>query len=342
MTTAAIKLDKVSVTYGKFVRALDEVSLELASGETVGLIGESGSGKSTLCRVLLGLTNATAGSAEILGQSVAHAISRDKKAFRCQVQMLMQDATATLSPRMTINDLFMEAVSIHGLDASKTQQHIAELLAKLKLPTSLLARYPHQISGGQARRVGVIRALLLNPTVLVADEPTAGLDVSVQGELLNLLLEFQRELGLTFLMVSHNLHVIKRVTGRTVVMYLGQIIEDAATSALFKTPAHPYTTTLVSTNPLLSAEEGARPIILKGEIPSNSSVPDGCRFHTRCPVAQEKCSSIEPALTEIDLGRRVRCHFPFSLTKTGPAAGATSTNVNRTQPEKSHESAIRN
>ncbi len=309
----AIKLDRASVTYRKSVRALDEVTLELQAGETVGLIGESGSGKSTLCRVLLGLTTVNSGFAEVLGASVASSLSRDRKAFRRQVQMLMQDAVAALSPRMTIGDLLMEAVAIHGLNPHKTKRHADELLARLKLPNSVLSRYPHQISGGQARRIGVIRALLLRPSVLVADEPTAGLDVSVQGELLNLLLEFQRELGLTFLMVSHNLHVVKRVTRRTVVMYLGQIIEDAPTESLFENPAHPYTTTLVSTNPLLTANENSRPIILKGEIPSNASVPSGCRFHTRCPVAVAKCSSVLPSLTEAGSDRLVRCHFPFSL-----------------------------
>jgi oligopeptide transport system ATP-binding protein len=320
MTDAlAIRLDKVSVVYGRTLRALDNVSLDVRNGETVGIVGESGSGKSTMCRVLVGLTKLTGGDARILGQSVKQALGSDKRTFRRRVQMLMQDAMATLSPRMTVGGLLMEAVPIHGLDRSATRLRIAELFERLRLPASVFERYPHQISGGQARRIGVIRALLLRPNLLLADEPTAGLDVSVQGELLNLLLEFQREMGLTFLMVSHNLHVIRRVTRRTVVMYLGQIVEDAPTVDIFERPAHPYAATLLSTNPRLSAV-GAPAIILTGEIPSNAAPPPGCRFHTRCPVAQPRCSKEMPDLTEIAADRRVRCHFPYSLPLPGVPA----------------------
>lgn len=321
---AAVSLDKASVIYLGVIRALDGVSLEIAAGETVGVVGESGSGKSTLCRLLVGLTRPTAGDAAVEGQSVTAALKSDPKAFRRQIQMLMQDAVATLSPRMTIGSLMREAVAIHGLDRLETEARILALLERLRLPVSILERYPHEISGGQARRVGVIRALLLRPSVLVADEPTAGLDVSVQGELLNLLLELQREMNLTFIMVSHNLHVIKRVTRRTVVMYLGQIVEDAPTEALFSRPAHPYSTTLLSTNPLLSAGGATNAIILKGEIPSNANPPQGCRFHTRCPVAQPLCARTMPELTRTEAGSLVRCHFPYSLALAGPRPPAAS------------------
>ncbi|MBE7732841.1 oligopeptide/dipeptide ABC transporter ATP-binding protein [Devosia faecipullorum] len=312
----SVSLDKASVVYLDVVRALDGVSLEIGTGETVGVVGESGSGKSTLCRLLVGLTRPTDGAVSVEGQSVTAALKTDAKAFRRQIQMLMQDAVATLSPRMTIGSLMREAVAIHSLDRQETEARILALLERLRLPKSILDRYPHEISGGQARRVGVIRALLLRPSVLVADEPTAGLDVSVQGELLNLLLELQREMNLTFIMVSHNLHVIKRVTRRTIVMYLGQIVEDAPTAALFQRPAHPYSTTLLSTNPLLSAGGAANPIILQGEIPSNANPPKGCRFHTRCPVAQPACAQTMPELTKTDSGSLVRCHFPYSLALT--------------------------
>lgn len=316
----AIRLDKASVVYGRVLRALDNLSLEVRTGETVGIVGESGSGKSTLCRVLVGLTALTGGDAQILGLSVKQALGSDRKTFRRRVQMLMQDAMATLSPRMMVGSLLMEAVPVHGLDRNATRARIVELFERLRLPASVFDRYPHQISGGQARRIGVIRALLLRPSLLVADEPTAGLDVSVQGELLNLLLEFQREMGLTFLIVSHNLHVVRRVTRRTIVMYLGQIVEDAPTVDMFERPAHPYAATLLSTNPRLSAV-GAPAIILTGEIPSNAAPPPGCRFHTRCPVAQPRCSSEMPELTEIGPERRVRCHFPYSLPLPGMPAG---------------------
>lgn len=307
-----ITLDKVSVEYGNGLRVLDEISFSADTGETVGIVGESGSGKSTMCRVIVGMTNIASGSRQILGQSLGDVIKRDRRAFRRRVQMLMQDASATLSPRMTIGSLLMEAVPIHGLDRARTRSRITDLCERLRLPESILDRYPHQVSGGQARRIGVIRALLLEPTLLVADEPTAGLDVSVQGELLNVLLEFQREMGLTFVIVSHNLHVVRRVTTRTMVMYLGQIIEDAATRQLFERPAHPYTTALLSTNPRLS-DLDAKPIVLRGEIPSLASPPKGCRFHTRCPVAQPRCLLETPPLVAIDHGRQVRCHFPYSL-----------------------------
>ena len=180
-------------------------------------------------------------------------------------------------------------------------------------PISDLAKFPHQISGGQARRVGVARALVMQPQIIVADEPTAGLDVSVQGELLNLLLDLQHEFGLTYLLVSHNLNVIRRVTGRTAVMYLGQIVEEAPTRELFDRPAHPYSAALLSTNPAIDPGRRARRIVLQGEIPSVVNPPSGCRFHTRCPVAQPRCSSDVPPLTELGPARRVRCHFPFSL-----------------------------
>lgn len=312
----SVSLDKASVVYLDVIRALDGVSLEIGTGETVGVVGESGSGKSTLCRLLVGLTRPTDGAVAVEGQSVTAALKTDAKAFRRQIQMLMQDAVATLSPRMTIGGLMREAVAIHGLDRRETEARILALLERLRLPRSILDRYPHEISGGQARRVGVIRALLLRPSVLVADEPTAGLDVSVQGELLNLLLELQREMNLTFIMVSHNLHVVKRVTRRTIVMYLGQIVEDAPTAALFRQPAHPYSTTLLSTNPLLSAGGAANAIILQGEIPSNANPPKGCRFHTRCPVARPVCAQTMPELTRTDSGSLVRCHFPYSLALT--------------------------
>ena len=296
MTAAtAVSVQGASVVFGKAVRALDNVTLEIGAGETVGVVGESGSGKSTLCRMLVGLTLPTTGEARIMGESVETSLRSNRRAFRQRIQMLMQDAVATLSPRMTIGGLLREVVSIHRLDREQVHSRILHLLERLRLPASILDRYPHEISGGQARRIGVIRALLLRPSVLVADEPTAGLDVSVQGELLNLLLELQRELDLTFVLVSHNLHVIKRVTRRTVVMYLGQVIEDSPTTTLFRRPAHPYSATLVSTNPLLSAEGMSQAIILKGEIPSNSSPPSGCRFHTRCPVAQPRCARVEAA-----------------------------------------------
>ena len=231
------------------VRALEDVTLEIDQGDIVGLVGESGSGKTTLCRVLVGLTPPTSGSVSVGGETVARQLASQPLAFRRRVQMLLQDAVASLSPRMTIGRTLREPIAIHSLPRAPAEQRLAAILQRLGLPADVTAKYPHQISGGQARRVGVARALVMQPELIVADEPTAGLDVSVQGELLNLLLDLQQEFSLTYLLVSHNLNVIRRVTRRTAVMYLGQIVEQAPTQALFERPAHPYSAALLSTNP---------------------------------------------------------------------------------------------
>ena len=309
-----VSLQGVSVVFGGQVRALDDVTLQIDQGDIVGLVGESGSGKTTLCRVLVGLTPPTSGSVSVGGESVARQLASQPLAFRRRVQMLLQDAVASLSPRMTIGRTLREPIAIHSLPRAEAEQRLAAILQRLGLPADVTAKYPHQISGGQARRVGVARALVMQPELIVADEPTAGLDVSVQGELLNLLLDLQQEFALTYLLVSHNLNVIRRVTRRTAVMYLGQIVEQAPTQALFERPAHPYSAALLSTNPAIDPAKRARRIVLQGEIPSVVNPPPGCRFHTRCPVAQARCKTDAPALAEAGEGRLVRCHFPYSLS----------------------------
>jgi len=308
-----VSMRGISVVFGGAVRALDDVSLDIAEGEIVGLVGESGSGKTTLCRVLVGLTQANTGTVEVGGVAVAAQLARDALAFRRKVQMLLQDAVASLSPRMTVGRSLREPIAIHSLPQQESLARLDTILRRLGLPPDVLAKFPHQISGGQARRVGVARALVMQPQLIVADEPTAGLDVSVQGELLNLLLDLQQEFGLTYLLVSHNLNVIRRVTQRTAVMYLGQIVEEAPTRQLFDRPAHPYSAALLSTNPVIDPQHRRTRIVLQGEIPSVVNPPSGCRFHTRCPVAQPRCSSEQPALVAIDMQRTVRCHFPYSL-----------------------------
>jgi len=303
----------VSVVFDGRVRALDDVTLAVGKGEIVGLVGESGSGKSTLCRVLVGLTQPSSGTVKVGDRTVGEQLSEAPLAFRRRTQLLLQDAVASLSPRMTIGRTLEEPIAIHALPRAGARLELDGILKRLGLSNDVLAKFPHQISGGQARRVGLARALVMRPEIIVADEPTAGLDVSVQGELLNLLLDLQRDFGLTYLLVSHNLNVIRRVTERTAVMYLGQIVEDARTNALFATPAHPYSVALLSTNPAVDPKRRVHPIVLQGEIPSAVNPPAGCRFHTRCPVAQPKCTSDPPLLLPLDGGRRVRCHFPFSL-----------------------------
>lgn len=311
MADDVVNIDGASVLFNGRVHALDDVSLRLKQGDNVGVVGESGSGKTTLSRLVVGLTRPTSGNVSVLGQDLG--ARRIPRAFRKRAQFLMQDAVAALSPRMTVGALLNESARIFNMDRVAFDTRLGQLLERLKLTPTLLDRYPHQLSGGQARRVGVARALLLEPELLVADEPTAGLDVSVQGEMLNLLQELRASLDLTFMMVSHNLHVVRRVTNRTIIMYLGQVVEDAPTRRLFSRPAHPYTVALFSANPMLTPDETAPPILLSGEIPSNVNVPKGCRFASRCPVAQPVCSERPPSLEPVDEDHSVRCHFPFSL-----------------------------
>jgi peptide/nickel transport system ATP-binding protein len=312
-------LEHVSLVFGGKVRALDHVDLAIDEDEIVGLVGESGSGKTTLCRVLMGLARPTGGRVSFAGTELAELLARDALAFRRRAQMLLQDAAAALSPRMSVRALLAEPIRIHSLPFDESWAELLDILRRLGLSTDVLDKYPHQISGGQARRVAIARALVLRPKFILADEPTAGLDVSVQGDLLNLLLDLKAEYGLTYLLVSHNLNVVRRVTDRTVVMYLGEIVEMASTRDLFAAPAHPYTAALLSTNPVINPAKRKSRIVLQGEIPSVVAPPSGCRFHTRCPVAGERCRVEPPPLVEIEPGRRARCHFPFSLAATGAA-----------------------
>jgi oligopeptide transport system ATP-binding protein len=308
MAEPLLQADGVGVRFGR-VQALLETSLAIAPGEVVGLVGESGSGKSTLCRVLMGLQRPGMGTVSLRGRPLADWPVRE---LRRSMQMLLQDAVSSLSPRMTLRALLAEPIRIHRMPFAAGWAAMEALLHQLGLPGDLLGKYPHQISGGQARRVAMARALILGPALLVADEPTAGLDVSVQGEVLNLLLDLHAERGLAMLIVSHNLNVVRRVTGRMMVMYLGDVMETAPTAALFARPAHPYTAALLSTNPAIDPDRRTTPIVLTGEIPNAADPPAGCRFHTRCPVVQAVCRTTKPDMIAVGDGRAARCHFPFS------------------------------
>ena len=320
-TPGLMELGDVSVVFNGQVRALDSVSFRLGQSEIVGLVGESGSGKTTLCRVLVGLERASSGTVHLDGAAIHRGSRVDELRFRRRVQMLLQDAMASLSPRMRIGDLAEEPLRIHSLPLQAGRTRMRDLMERLGLSQDILSKFPHQISGGQGRRVAILRALMLQPQVIIADEPTAGLDVSIQGELLNLMLDLHGELNLTYLIVSHNLNVVRRVTTRTVVMYLGQIVEDAPTQELFHAPSHPYTEALLSTNPAVDLAKRRKRIVLRGEIPSPANPPAGCRFHTRCPQAVDRCGVDMPELRPHGTGRLVRCHFPVS--STSPAANGT-------------------
>jgi peptide/nickel transport system ATP-binding protein len=301
------------------VRAVDDVTLAIGAGETVGLVGESGSGKTTLAKAMLGLYRPSAGSVRVGTHDVARLRGRDLLAFRREAQMIFQDPLSSLSPRFTIRRLLAEPIRIHKLAMAEHWPRIEALLAAMGIGDGLLDKYPHQLSGGQVRRVAIARALALRPRFVVADEPTAGLDVSIQGDLLNLLRDLQRDLGLTYLIVSHNLNVVRRITARVAVMYLGTIVEEGATHAVFSAAAHPYTAALLAANPVIDPERQRERIVLEGEIPSPRNPPPGCRFHTRCPRAEARCRSEAPHLRRLSDGRSVACHFPLVGGRPSPA-----------------------
>ncbi len=305
-----IEARDVVVRFGA-VQALAGVSLTVERHRVTGLVGESGSGKTTLCRVLMGLVWPEGGDVWIDGVRIADRLRQDAKGFHRGAQMLLQDAAGSLSPRMTVRRLLDEPAAIHGFDRAEARARSRGLMARLGLPDSLLDRYPHQLSGGQARRVAIVRALVAAPSLLVADEPTAGLDVSVQGELLNLLLDLRQEFDLTILVSSHNLNVVRRISTRVVVMYLGEVVEAGDTEAVFAAPAHPYTAALLSTNPAIDPARRRSRIVLAGDQPSPAAPPAGCRFHTRCFQVQDRCRREHPSLGSGRTGG-VRCFFPLS------------------------------
>lgn len=287
------------------LQIFSDVSFTLNPGETLGLVGESGSGKTTLARALLGLTPITHGTIHFQGQP--RATKADFTAMRAQTAMMFQDAIASLSPRMTIGALLAEPLIIHRQPA--LQAKIAEVLTLVGLPPDFASRYPHELSGGQARRIGVARALVLNPKLVIADEPTAGLDVSVQGEILNLMTDLKTRLNLSYLIISHNLAMVRHVSDRIAVMYLGRLVEIGPTRQTFAHPLHPYSQSLIASEPLPDPRKRRQDLAIKGEIPSLLNRPKACVFQSRCPKVQQICRETPPELREISPARFVRCHF---------------------------------
>jgi peptide/nickel transport system ATP-binding protein len=291
------------------VHALDGVDLAIREGEVVGLVGESGCGKSTLGRIVSRILPPSAGERLWKGRRYEELESRASRPERLAVQMIFQDPYASLNPRMRIVDLVGEAPTVHGLvKASEREAYVAAILERVGMDPTLMRRFPHQFSGGQRSRIGIARALAVKPRFLVCDEAVAALDVSIQAQVLNLFIRLREELGLTYLFISHDLGVIRHVSDRVVVMYLGRVVESAPTAELYAAPNHPYTEALVAEVPRLDAQR-RRYIPVKGEIPSPLAPPPGCHFHPRCPKAFERCRREVPALREIAPGRISACHL---------------------------------
>ena len=292
------------------VKAVDGVSFYIMEGETLGLVGESGCGKSTLGRTILRLEEPTAGRVFYRGSDITIWNRRQLKGLRKEVQMVFQDPQSSLDPRMTIGDSIGEALLIHGMKNERERlKRVEELLKQVGLEPDHAIRYPHEFSGGQKQRVGIARALAVNPKLIVADEPVSALDVSVQAQILNLIMDLQRELGLAYLFIAHDLSVIGHVSDRIAVMYLGKIVELADGTQLFSHPLHPYTEALLSAIPISDPHKKRSRILLQGEVPSPVEPPPACRFHTRCPKAMKLCSQEQPTLRPQEGDHLVACHL---------------------------------
>ena len=298
------------------VHAVDNVSLEVYRGETVGLVGESGCGKSTLGRCLVRLYEISAGKIEFEGIDISTAKTGALRPIRQRMQMVFQDPYSSLNPRRRVADLLAEPLKVHGKRSrAEIKERVAELMRLVELQPDHLNRFPHEFSGGQRQRIGIARAIALEPSLVVADEPVSALDVSIQAQIVNLFADLQDRLGLTYVFIAHDLSVVRQVSTRTAVMYLGSIVESGPTEEIFRSPRHPYSEALISAVPSADLDRTNRRerIVLQGDVPSPINPPSGCRFHPRCRYATERCRMERPKLAEIEPGRLVACHHPVGM-----------------------------
>jgi len=299
----------------RVLRAVDGVDLDVFPGETVGLVGESGCGKSTLARVVMRLEEPTGGRIVFDGQDISHASQSAIRPLRRRMQMIFQDPYASLNPRMNVGQILSGALHLHGLASSApdARARVGALLDLVGLPPAAARRFPHEFSGGQRQRISIARALAVEPAFVVGDEPISALDVNIQAQIINLMIGLQERLRLTYLFIAHDLAVVRHISDRIVVLYLGRVVETAKAAALFRRPLHPYTASLISAVPTLDAARTRKRILLTGEIPSAINPPSGCHFRTRCPAAAPRCAAEAPALQEVATGHRVACHFPGAV-----------------------------
>lgn len=301
-----------------WIKAVDGVSFEVFSGETLGIVGESGCGKSTLGMTILRLLEPTDGRIIFAGQDITKLPPSKLRPIRKDMQMIFQDPFSSLNPRMTVQAILEEGLRVHRIvPQDKMQKEVEALLERVGLSRDYIRRFPHEFSGGQRQRISIARAIALRPRLIIADEALSSLDVSVRSQILGLLQELKREYSLTYLFISHDLAVVRQVSQRILVMYLGKVVELAPRERFFVRPLHPYSVALISAVPVPDPEAKKSRILLKGDVPSPLRPPLGCRFHTRCPKAQRICAELEPSLEEVEEGHFVACHFPGCLTLGG-------------------------